>query len=68
MNYSELIIDDLHKTYHDIASKLSYHNAAEGGSWYAETKPRYACQASYKEICQEYKDRGLDVPKGNYLI
>lgn len=66
--YSQLTIKDLELVYHDTAAKLSYHNAAEGDSWYAETKSRYTCQATYKEICQEYKERGLDVPKGNYLI
>lgn len=68
MNYSELTVKDLEMVYHDTAAKLSYHNAAEGQSWYAEAVPRQACQKEYKEICQEYKERGLDIPKGNYLI
>jgi hypothetical protein len=66
--YSQLTIKDLELVYHDTAASLSYFNSAEGDSYKAETKPRYACQATYKEICQEYKERGLDIPKGNYLI
>lgn len=68
MNYSELTVKDLETVYHDTAAKLSYWNSAEGSGWFAEAVPRQACQATYKEICQEYKERGLDVPKGNYLI
>ncbi len=68
MSYSELTVKDLETVYHDTAAILSYFNSAENDSWKAETKSRYACQATYKEICQEYKERGLDIPKGNYLI
>lgn len=66
--YKELNVEELFEVFHKTSMELSFFNAAEGQSWYAETKPRYACQAIYKEICQEYKERGLDVPKGNYLI
>jgi hypothetical protein len=68
MSYKDLDENQLGEAYHKIAMDLSYLNAAEGQSWSAETKLRYACQATYKEICQEYKDRGLEIPKGNYLI
>ena len=66
--YKELNSDELYEVFHKTAMELSFFNAGEGDSYKAETKPRYACQATYKEICQEYKDRGLDIPKGNYLI
>lgn len=66
--YKELNTDELYEVFHKTAMQLSFHNSAEGQSWYAEAVPRQACQKEYKEICQEYKDRGLDVPKGNYLI
>ena len=66
--YKELNSDELYEVFHKTAMQLSFHNAAEGQSWYAEAVPRQACQKEYKEICQEYKDRGLEVPKGNYLI
>lgn len=65
--YKELNTDELYEVFHKTAMELSYFNAAES-SWKAETKQRYSCQATYKEICQEYKDRGLEIPKGNYLI
>lgn len=66
--YKELNTDELYEVFHKTAMELSYYNSAEGPSWSAETKSRYTCQATYKEICQEYKDRGLEIPKGNYLI
>lgn len=66
--YKELNIEELYEVFHKTAMDLSYLNAAEGQSWYAEAVPRQACQKEYKEICQEYKDRGLEIPKGNYLI
>lgn len=65
--YKELNIDELYEVFHKTAMELSFFNATES-SWGAETVQRNACQATYKEICQEYKDRGLDIPKGNYLI
>lgn len=68
MDYKDLDDKQLGEVYHKVAVDLSYMNAAEGQSWYAEAVQRQACQKEYKEICQEYKDRGLDVPKGNYLI
>ena len=66
--YKELNVDELYEVFHKTAMELSYFNSAEGPSWSAETKQRYSCQVTYKEICQEYKDRGLEIPKGNYLI
>lgn len=65
--YKELNADDLYEVFHKTARELSYYNAAES-SWSAETVQRNACKAIYQSICQEYKDRGLDIPKGNYLI
>jgi hypothetical protein len=66
--YKELNADELYAVFHKTAMDLSYLNAAEGACYKAETKSRYSCEATYKEICQEYKDRGLEIPKGNYLI
>ena len=66
--YKELNADELYEVFHQTAMQLSFHNAAEGQSWYDETLTRQACQKEYKEICQEYKDRGIELPKGNYLI
>lgn len=68
MSYKELSEEDLYTVYHKTAMKLSFHNAAEGGSWHAETAARNECKSEYKALCQEYKDRNLDLPKGNYLI
>jgi len=66
--YKELNEDALYEVFHKTAMDLSYFNAAEGGSRREEAFKRGVCQATYKEICQEYKNRGLEIPKGNYLI
>ena len=66
--YTELNSDELYEVFHKTAMDLSYHNAGEGATWYSEANARSLVQGKYKEICQEYKDRGLDIPKGNYLI
>ena len=67
MNYKELNAEELNIVYDQVARELSYFNSAES-SWSAETKDRNACRAVYQEICKEYKERGLELPEGNYLI
>ena len=66
--YNEHTDDELKELYHNTAMELSYFNAAEGQSWYAESTARSICQKVYKELCSEFKFRGIDLPSGNYLI
>lgn len=66
--YKELNTDELYEVFHKTAMELSYFNAAEGQSWYGESEARKICQGIYKELCAEFKFRGIDLPKGNYLI
>lgn len=66
--YNEHTDEEIKELYHKVAMELSYFNAAEGQSWYAESAARQICQGVYKELCSEFKLRGLDIPKGNYLI
>lgn len=66
--YNEHTDDEIKELYHKTAMELSYFNAAEGQSWYAESAARSICQKVYKELCAEFKFRGIEVPKGNYLI
>lgn len=66
--YKELNADELYEAFHKTAMQLSFHNAAEGQSWYAESEARSICQKVYKELCAEFKFRGIELPKGNYLI
>ena len=66
--YRELNSDELYEIFHKTAMDLSYYNASEGAAWFSEANARFLVQDRYKEICQEYKDRGLKIPKGNYLI
>lgn len=66
--YNEHTDEEIKELYHKTAMELSYFNAAEGQSWYAESTARNICQKVYKELCSELKFRGLELPKGNYLI
>lgn len=63
MNDQELL--DLYVT---EANNLSYFNAAEGASYSQEAKSRSECRARYLKVKQDILDRGLDLPKGNFLI
>lgn len=47
---------------------MSYYNAAEGQSWYEERPARLACKAELTAIAEEIKERGIELPKGNWLI
>lgn len=66
--YNEHTDEEIKELYHKTAMELSYFNAAEGQSWYAESEARKICQKVYKELCAEFKFRGIELPKGNYLI
>ena len=66
--YNEHTDEEIIALYHKVAQELSFYNAAEGSSWYAESVARTACQKVYSELCAEFKNRGLSLPQGNYLI
>lgn len=66
--YNEHTDEEINELYHKTAMELSYFNSAEGKSWYAESEARKICQKVHKELCAEFKFRGIDLPKGNYLI
>ena len=63
MNDQELL--DL---YVKEANNLSYYNAAEGQSYSQEATARGQCRARYLEVKKQILDRGLELPKGNFLI
>ena len=50
------------------ANNLSYYNAAEGQSYSQETTARNACRTRYLDVKKQVLDRGLELPKGNFLI
>lgn len=54
--------------YKKQASSMSFYNASEGQSWYAEATARAACGAEFRKIKEEFVARGLDVPNGSWLI
>jgi hypothetical protein len=66
--YNEHTDEELIELYDKVANELSYFNAAEGPSWYAESVARSKCQKVYQELVAEFKFRDLELPKGNYLI
>lgn len=50
------------------ANNLSYYNAAEGHSYSQEAQARGECRKRYQAVKQQILDRGLELPKGNFLI
>lgn len=66
--YNEHTDEEITTLYHKVARELSFYNAAEGQSWYSESLARSACQKVYRELCEEFKSRNLQIPQGDYLI
>jgi len=50
------------------ANNLSYYNAAEGDSYRQEASARNACRTRFQDVSKQVLARGLDLPKGNFLI
>lgn len=64
----EAITDEaLIELYHKQAREMSYLNASEGQSWYAEADARAACSAEFRKINEELKRREIPRPQGDYL-
>ena len=55
----------LHKS---KSQDMMYYQCAEGESWYRERIARESCKAEIAMIADEIYARGLDIPKGQYLI
>lgn len=68
MNIENITDEELITLYHKQARSMSFFNAAEGQSWYAEADARQACSAEFRKIKEELKLREIDQPKGDYLI
>lgn len=60
--------EELLALYHKEALNLSYYNAAEGDSYLKEVKERNEAREKYISIKKQVLERGLELPKGNYLI
>ena len=67
MNYKELSNEELLVQYDKESRSMSFYAAAEGQSWYQEAAARQACSLRRKEVMEECKLRGLELPVGNYL-
>jgi hypothetical protein len=60
--------EELITLYHKQAREMSFFNAGEGQSWYAEADARAACSAQFRKILEELKRREIPIPQGNYLV
>ena len=67
MNFEQKTDEDMVEIYKKQANKMSYYNASEGQSWYAEATERQACQSELKAIREEFVARNFDLPQGNWL-
>lgn len=67
MNLENVTDEQLVTLYHKQAREMSYLNAAEGQSWYAEADARAACSAEFRKIMEELKRREIPRPQGEYL-
>ena len=68
MNFEQKTDEDMVEIYKKQANKMSYYNASEGQSWYAEATERQACQSELKAIREEFVARNLDLPHGSWLM
>lgn len=68
MNLTDMNNQQLIKLYCDKAYDMSYWNAAEGQSWYAEAASRQKCQNEFSKIKQELINRELPIPQGAWLV
>jgi len=60
--------EEMVELYKKQADKMSFFNAAEGQSWYAEATERQACQSELKAIREEFVARSLELPQGSWLL
>lgn len=67
MSFEQKTDEELIGLYKKQANTMSYLNAAEGQSWYAEATERQACQSELKAIREEFAARELDFPEGKWL-
>ena len=67
MTFKDKTNEEMVELYKKQANTMSYLNAAEGQSWYAEATERQACQSELKAIREEFVARNLDLPQGNWL-
>lgn len=68
MTFKDKTNEEMIELYKKQANQMSYLNAAEGPSWYAEATERQACQSELKGIREEFIARSLDLPKGSWLL
>lgn len=68
MQFENTSNQELITLYHKQAREMSYLNAAEGQSWYAEADARAACSAEFRKIMEELKRREIPRPQGEYLV
>lgn len=68
MQFENTSNEELITLYHKQAREMSFFNASEGQSWYAEANARAACSAEFRKINEELKRREIPRPQGDYLV
>ena len=68
MTFKDKTNEEMVELYKKQANKMSFFNAAEGQSWYAEATERQVCQSELKAIREEFVARNLDLPQGSWLL
>jgi hypothetical protein len=68
MTFKDVTNEELIELYKKQANRMSYWNAAEGQSYYAEATARQEYQSVLKSIKDEFTARSLDLPKGDWLL
>lgn len=68
MQFENTSNQELITLYHKQAREMSFYNASEGQSWYAEADARAACSAKFHKIMEELKRREIPRPQGEYLV
>jgi hypothetical protein len=60
--------EDLLAEWKEVAGLISFYNAAEGQSWYDETTARTIAYRRFEVLDKEVGSRGLERPKGPWLL
>ena len=68
MTFKDVTNEELIELYKKQASSMSFFNAAGGQAYYSEATARGICGVEFRKIKEEFVARGLELPKGSWLI
>lgn len=67
MEFKSMPDSELVELSHQLASSVSYYNAAEG-DWGKETAARNECKDKFYKVRAEMRERGLEFVNKGYLL